>query len=69
MSQHSRPTKKGIFNFPKFLGTAWVIDRIKKKIIIDHYELLLATNMHVFNLRSTFDKTYHYDKFKKCKWL
>ncbi|MBT1344125.1 hypothetical protein FCL94_03575 [Mycoplasma bovis] len=56
--------QKGIFNFPKFLGTAWVIDRIKNKNNNDHYELLLATNMHVFNLRSTFDKTYHYDKFK-----
>ncbi|MBT1317943.1 DUF31 family protein [Mycoplasmopsis bovis] len=56
----------GIFNFPKFLGTAWVIDRIKNNNNNNnHYELLLATNMHVFNLRSTFDKTYHYDKFKK----
>ncbi|ENY54039.1 Hypothetical protein, predicted lipoprotein [Metamycoplasma alkalescens 14918] len=52
------------FIFPKLLGTAWVIDRIKNNNK-DHYELLLATNMHVFNLRSTFDKTYHYDKFKK----
>ncbi|VEU81522.1 hypothetical protein V2E25_00780 [Mycoplasmopsis arginini] len=49
-------------NFARFLGTAWVIDRIKNDDK-ENYELLLATNMHVFNLRSTFDKTFAYDKF------
>ncbi|PZW01488.1 MAG2960 family serine endopeptidase lipoprotein [Metamycoplasma auris] len=52
-------------NFARFLGTAWVIDRIKNDDDKENYELLLATNMHVFNLRSTFDKTFAYDKFNK----
>nr|WP_274517393.1 DUF31 family protein [Metamycoplasma auris] len=51
--------------FSRFLGTAWVIDRIKNDNDKENYELLLGTNMHVFNLRNAFDKTLHYDKF----WL
>ncbi|CBH40649.1 MAG2960 family serine endopeptidase lipoprotein [Mycoplasmopsis agalactiae] len=45
-------------NFSRHSGTAWVIDRIKNTDP-DSYEFLLATNIHVFSLRKTFDKSLH----------
>ncbi|WP_102032219.1 MAG2960 family serine endopeptidase lipoprotein [Metamycoplasma canadense] len=45
-------------------GTMWVMDRIinpelEKK---DQYELLIATNIHVFSLQSVFDKSIYFEK-------
>ncbi|EIN15361.1 Hypothetical protein, predicted lipoprotein [Mycoplasmopsis agalactiae 14628] len=48
-------------NFARHSGTAWVIDRIKNTDP-DSYEFLLATNIHVFSLRKTFDKSLHTDE-------
>ncbi|MBT1317406.1 hypothetical protein FCL65_00540 [Mycoplasma bovis] len=45
------------------IGTVWVMDRIisPEAEKDNSYELLLATNMHVFNLRKTFDKSLYFD--------
>nr|WP_274517373.1 hypothetical protein [Metamycoplasma alkalescens] len=56
---NSKDRLKKILGFTSGSGTAWVIDRIKNNQDNDHYELLLATNMHVFNFRNTFDKSLH----------
>ncbi|PTD31011.1 MAG2960 family serine endopeptidase lipoprotein [Mycoplasma leachii] len=44
-------------------GTAWVIDRTINEELErqDYYELLIATNIHVFSLRDAFDKSLHFD--------
>ncbi|WFQ92292.1 MAG2960 family serine endopeptidase lipoprotein [Mycoplasma feriruminatoris] len=54
-------------NFANASGTAWVIDRIKNDNDKENYELLLATNIHVFNLRNTFDKSIFNNKIDD-KW-
>ncbi|WFQ89828.1 MAG2960 family serine endopeptidase lipoprotein [Mycoplasma feriruminatoris] len=54
-------------NFANASGTAWVIDRIKNDEDKENYELLLATNIHVFNLRNTFDKSIFNNKIDD-KW-
>ncbi|QVK06887.1 MAG2960 family serine endopeptidase lipoprotein [Mycoplasma mycoides] len=55
-------------NFANASGTAWVIDRIDNKNDKDNYELLLATNIHVFSLRKTFDKSIFNNKVSDEKW-
>ncbi|QVK03669.1 MAG2960 family serine endopeptidase lipoprotein [Mycoplasma mycoides] len=55
-------------NFANASGTAWVIDRIDNKTDKDNYELLLATNIHVFSLRKTFDKSIFNNKVSEGKW-
>ncbi|QVK08573.1 MAG2960 family serine endopeptidase lipoprotein [Mycoplasma mycoides] len=55
-------------NFANASGTAWVIDRIDNKNDKDNYELLLATNIHVFSLRKTFDKSIFNNKVSNEKW-
>lgn len=50
-------------NFARHSGTAWVIDRVKTTNT-DYYELLIATNIHVFSLRNTFDKSLHMKDLK-----
>ncbi|QVK06055.1 MAG2960 family serine endopeptidase lipoprotein [Mycoplasma mycoides] len=55
-------------NFANASGTAWVIDRIDNKTDKDNYELLLATNIHVFSLRKTFDKSIFNNKVSDGKW-
>ncbi|WP_427902667.1 MAG2960 family serine endopeptidase lipoprotein [Metamycoplasma alkalescens] len=47
-------------------GTVWVIDRITNTDP-EYWEFLLATNIHVFNLTNTFDKTI-YEKYNKNVW-
>ncbi|ATP59954.1 MAG2960 family serine endopeptidase lipoprotein [Mesomycoplasma dispar] len=42
-------------------GTAWVLDRIVNENDTENYELLVATNIHVFNLRRVFDKSLYFD--------
>ncbi|WP_434335808.1 DUF31 family protein [Mycoplasma capricolum subsp. capricolum] len=54
-------------NFANASGTAWIIDRVKNNDK-DNYELLLATNIHVFNLRNTFDKSIFNNKLEDSKW-
>lgn len=45
------------------VGTVWVMDRIisPEAEKDDSYELLLATNVHVFNLRSAFDRSLYFE--------
>ncbi|ADR24646.1 conserved hypothetical protein [Mycoplasma leachii PG50] len=55
-------------NFANASGTAWIIDRIDNKKDKNNYELLLATNIHVFSLRKTFDKSIFNNKLEDNKW-
>ncbi|XWT81372.1 hypothetical protein V2P32_05020 [Mycoplasma sp. 06067-C1-B144P-99-0482-3] len=55
-------------NFANASGTAWIIDRIDNKEDKNNYELLLATNIHVFSLRKTFDKSIFNNKLEDNKW-
>ncbi|XWT70078.1 hypothetical protein V2P64_04125 [Mycoplasma leachii] len=54
-------------NFANASGTAWIIDRIDNKEDKNNYELLLATNIHVFSLRKTFDKSIFNNKLEDNK--
>ncbi|WFQ96300.1 lipoprotein [Mycoplasma feriruminatoris] len=51
-------------------GTVWVLDRvINEQAEKDGYwELLLATNIHVFSFAKTFDKSIYFDKDSKRKF-
>ncbi|WP_347938272.1 lipoprotein [Mycoplasma feriruminatoris] len=55
-------------------GTMWVLDRVVNKELEDkgYWELLLATNIHVFSLAETFDKSIYFSKnstnAKASKW-
>ncbi|XWT81335.1 hypothetical protein V2P32_04810 [Mycoplasma sp. 06067-C1-B144P-99-0482-3] len=48
-------------------GTVWVLDRVINKDLEkdDYYELLLATNVHVFSLAEAFDKSIYFTKDSK----
>ncbi|QVK05910.1 MAG2960 family serine endopeptidase lipoprotein [Mycoplasma mycoides] len=55
-------------------GTMWVVDRVINKELEDkgYWELLVATNIHVFSLVETFDKSIYFSKttanVKADKW-
>ncbi|WP_434323843.1 MAG2960 family serine endopeptidase lipoprotein [Mycoplasma capricolum] len=48
-------------------GTAWVLDRVVNKELEEkgYWELLLATNIHVFSLAEAFDKSLYFQKDSK----
>lgn len=51
-------------------GTVWVLDRVLNKELENkgYYELLLATNIHVFSLAEAFDKSIYFEKNSKHKF-